>query len=551
MSRTTIGVILGAELRAWRNRLTRGQSRRATVLAVFLAIGAFIVGATFFSLSAAASDFLPPARDAMLVAAFTALSILMLVIGFPTVIATFFVGSDLIQLVLAPVRPVEIFLARSLLAMRANLLLGFIFAAIVFGIGAGAGASPIFYVVAVPLVLVQVLVITALQAVLLSGVLRLVPARLARDVSVVVASVTGAGLYLAWQVTLRQAIGRRPDISSLLSAAHRVDWLPSAWPGHALSAVMDGSTAAAFAWLGLTLLFAALLITAAVLLYGQTLLTGLGQLGGAPSRWKPRSTKTARADARGAASPEFAIARKDWISYRRDVRRLSRLLPAVIFLIGYAVFLVRPQRGISTFWNDVFIVAFISLFMSMAVATSSIPSERRGFQLLRMAPIKMSQVIRSKILLTMLPIIGLTVVISVVVAVLGSNSVGDVIEIAILALWLGLGFVSIGVSVGGIDPRFEAVDDRRMVGAAGTLAGLGAELGFGALTVLSFALLNLSAGVLTGASHVGDLPSSPLLAVAIGGLAVLVAAAGVGVVALVLWTANSRLGSFEAAIAAT
>ena len=551
MSRTTIGVILGAELRAWRNRLTKGQSRRATVLAIFLAVGAFVVGATFFSLAAAASEFVPLARDAMLVAAFTALSILMLVIGFPTVIATFFVGSDLIQLVLAPVRPIEIFLARSLLAMRANLLLGFIFAAIVFGIGAGAGASPIFHVVAVPLVLVQVLVVTAAQAVLLSVVLRWVPARLARDVSVVVASVTGAGLYLAWQVTLRQAIGRRPDISGLLSATQRVDWLPSAWPGHALSAVMTGMPGAALGWLGLTLLFGAVLISSAVLLYGQTLLAGLGQLGGAPSRWRARPARTARPVARGAASPELAIARKDWISYRRDVRRLSRLLPAVIFLIGYAVFLVRPQRGISTFWNDVFIVAFISLFMSMAVATSSIPSERRGFQLLRMAPIKISQLIRAKILLTMLPIIALTVVLSVVVAVLGDNTVVDVVEIAILALWLGLGFVSIGVSVGGIDPRFEAVDDRRMVGAAGTLAGLGAELGFGVLTVVSFGLLRLSPDVFAGTSHIGDLPSTPLLAVAIVAFAVVVAAAAVGVVGLLLWTANSRLGSFEASIAAT
>src|SRR4029077_5152728 len=149
--------------------------------------GAFTVGAT-------AGKFLRTAVDTVLVGGFTGLSVLMLVVGFPTVIATFFVGRDLLQLALAPVRTIEIFAARLTLAIGANLLISCILLAIVLGVGYGTHAPIAYFVVAVFLILTQVLVVTATQTVLMSMVLRWVPARMARDVAAAVAGLTGAGL---------------------------------------------------------------------------------------------------------------------------------------------------------------------------------------------------------------------------------------------------------------------------------------------------------------------------------------------------------------------
>lgn len=553
MARSAVAIILGAELRAWGNRLSKGNSGRTVLVAIFLAVGAVVLGGTMFALAVAASGFVPYARDPMLVGAFTALSVLMLVVGFPTVIGTFFVGPDLIQLLLAPIKPAEIFIARSILAMRSNLLLGFVIAAFVLGVGAGANASPIFYFGAIVFILLQVLTVTGLQAILMSIVIRWVPARLARDVAVVVASMTGAGVYLLWNLTLRQTVGRpgRPDVSGLVFVVQRIDWLPTAWPGHALSGVIDGSVAGALAWTAMTVVFATVLIAAASLLYGQTMLAGLNQLGGVQSRWRARSVRTEKPVVSGTVSPEMAIARKDWLIYRRDIRRLGRLLPAMIFLVAYAFVLVRPSRGISTFWYDVFIVTFISMFMSMAVATSSIPSERRGFQLLRLAPITVWQVIRAKILLTLLPVIGFIVIVSIVVAIAGHNGFAQVLQLAFLALWLSIGFVAIGVSVGGIDPRFEANDERRMVGPGGTVAGIGAELGFGGLSVVAFLLLKVAADVVLGTARLGPLPTTHPWAAGYAGIAVVLAAIGAAVVGLLLRAADARLRAFEASIAST
>lgn len=549
IARSPVVLIVATELRAWRNRLAKGSSARAILLLAVLLLGAVVVGGAVFSLADAASQFLPYLREPMLVGAFSALSILMLVIGFPTVIANFFVGTDLMQLVVAPVRPIEIFLGRSVLAMRANLLLGFVISMFVIGAGVGAGATPAYYALALLLVVLQVLIITALQTLLLCLVLQWVPARLARDVAVAVASIAGAVIYIGWQITLRQTVGRHPDVSGLVSFAHRIDWLPAAWPGHALSSVLDGTPVAATAWIGLTLLLAVVLTGAAGYFYSRTLVTGLGQFGGAGALWRRRAVKVRRAPSEGIASPELAIARKDWIIYRRDIRRLSRLLPAVIFLIGYAVIFRRPaQRGIISFWNDAFVIAFVSMFMSIAVSTSSVPSERRGFQLLRMAPIKMSQLLRAKTLYSMLPIVVLTTGVSVAVAIVGKNSVGDVLQLLALALWLGFGFVAIGVSAGAIDPRFDAVDDRRMIGPAGTFAGLGAELGFGTLSLLAFTVVHVAVQVYAGNPLIGDVMLPPAVGLAMIAGALVLAAGAVGVVFLLLRTAVARLDAFEASI---
>jgi hypothetical protein len=544
--------ILGAELLGLRHRLMKRGPVRLAVLVIAMAAAAVFIGGGAFTVGATAGKFLPTAVDTVLVGGFTGLSVLMLVVGFPTVIATFFVGRDLLQLALAPVRTIEIFAARLTLAMGANLLISCILLAVVLGVGYGTGAPLSYFIVAVFLIFGQVLVVTAMQTVLMSVVLRWVPARLARDVAAAVAGLTGAGLYLAWNISLRQSFSSRarPDLDNLNTLVQRIDWLPPAWPGHALSSIIGGNFGAAAMWTLLTLLLGAAMVAAASILYERTLLAGLGIFGSTQSVWRQRA-RTAPAVARGAASPTLAIARKDWLGFRRDIRRLSRLLPALLFPIGYVFAVSRPSRSISGFWAEVFLVGFISMFMSTSLATPSIPSERRGFQLLRMAPVTMWQVLRAKVLLTVPPVLAMTVVFSVVVAIVSSNGADRLVELSTLVIWLGFGFVSIGVSAGGIDPRFDALDDRRSVGLVGTLAGLGASLGFGLLSIGAFALFLFGADAVAGTAQLGPFPATPEIGAVMWAGGMVLAACSLAVVVLLLWIANSRLRSFDTAIANT
>jgi len=549
-----LGIIVRAELLAFRNRLLKRNPVGLAALGIvtLVAGGPIFVGA--FAIGVTAGHFLPFAIDPLLAAAFTGLSLLMLVVGFPTVIASLFVGRDLLQLVVAPVRTRDIFIARLLLAMTANLLISALVLVGVLGVGAGAGAPWLYFPIAVLLLGAQVVVITALQAILMTMILRWVPARLARDVAAAIAGLTGAGLYLAWNLNLRQTFGRkgRPDISSLTSIVQRIDWLPTTWPGHTLSATIEGSFAGALAWLLATLVLAALLVAMAELLYERTLLSGLGIFGGATVVSRRRAqTAIVPSTAKGAGSPSLAIARKDWLGFRRDVRRLTRLLPALLLPIGYAVALSQPGRTLSGFWSNVALVTFLSMFMSSALASPSIPSERRGFQLLRMAPLPMWQLLRAKVLIALPPVLATMLVFSVAVAVASKSGAGQLLELIIFGAWLALGFVSISVAGGAIDPHFEATDDRRSVGLLGTLAAIGGSVGFSVLSIGALAGFLFGEQVAAGTASIGPIPTTPAIGVAmiLGGVLLVIAACALA--GGLLFIANARLRSFEAGITAT
>jgi len=553
-ARTATDIIIRAELRGWRNRLTKRGPVRLVLLALFILVASLTIGGSVFSLGVASAHFLPTTRDPLLAGGFTALSVLMLVVGFPTVIATLFVGRDLLQLAIAPVHSFEILLARSLIAMSANLLISAILLAGALGVGVGAGAPPIYYPLALALVFAQVLTVTAFQAILMSFVLRWVPARIARDVAAALAGVSGAAFYLIWNVSLRSAFTGRtePGAASVATFIQRVDWLPSSWPGHALNATIAGAPGPAAGWTLLVIGLGGLLVAIAGFLYQRTLLAGLGVFGGVPAKWRSTNAEGRRTAAGiGAASPLRAIARKDWLGYRRDIRRLSRLVPAILFPIGYAVTFLRPSRGGTSFWSEVFLVSFIAMFMSTALATPSIPSERRGFQLLRMSPLTMWQVILAKVALTLPPVLLLAVAFSVVMGLAGGSDPGDVLALAALVAWLGLGFVAIGVSAGAIDPHFESTDDRRAIGLVGTLAGIVGALAFGTLSVGAFALLHLAPGAAAGTAHLGPIPATPAVAGFFGAAALVLVVGATAVVATLLWIANARLRGFEAAISNT
>jgi hypothetical protein len=552
LNRSATRTILGAGLVSWRNRLMKRGRARLALLVGFLVIASVFIGGGAFTLGATAGRFLPEARDTVLAGGFTMLSVLMLVVGFPTVIASLFVGRDLLQLVVAPVRPIEIFISRVVLATSANLFISAILLMATLGLGVGSGAPLVFFPLAVLLIALQVLVVTSLQTILMTVVLRWVPARLARDVAAGVAGVAGAGFYLVWNLNFRQSFAprSRPDFTNMTSLFDRVEWLPSAWPGHALSGVIAGNLGSAVEWVLLSLGLGVVLIGAAAVLYERTLLSGLGVFGGERPVWKhPAAVKTAAVAKTGVASPSRAIALKDWLGYRRDVRRLARMLPAFLFPIGYAVAFLRPSRGSGGFWTEAFLVGFITMFMSSALATPSIPSERRGFQLLRMAPMTMWQVLRAKVLLTLLPVVVFTLLFTIVIAVASRSGAGQLAELAVFVVWLGAGFVSIGVAAGGIDPHFEAADDRRAVGLVGTLLGLAGAMGFALLSLGALASFVYGLAAAEGTAHLRVLPSTPVVGALMFGAGLLLAVAAGVVVGVLLWIANSRLLHYEGAIA--
>src|SRR4029077_9300225 len=323
---------------------------------------------------------------------------------------------------------------------------------------------------------------------------------------------------------------------------------PTTWPGHALSATLQGNAASALVWMLAALALAALLVAIAEMLYERTLLFGLGVFGSATTVWRLRPKRSAAPRrAGGAGSPYRAIAIKDWLGFPRDARRRTRTPPALLLPLGYAAALTQPARSLSGFWSNVALVTFLSMFMSSALASPSIPGERRGFQLIRLAPLTMWQLLRAKVFIALPPVLAAMLVFSVAVAVTSKSGAVQVLELVIFGVWLAAGFVSISVSGGAIDPHFEATDDRRSVGIVGSLTAIGGSLGFALMSVGALALFFFGEQAVAGSANFGPIPSSPGIGIAMMVIGLLLLVAGGILVGILLVLANSRLRSFEAA----
>ena len=145
----------------------------------------------------------------------------------------------------------------------------------------------------------------------------------------------------------------------------------------------------------------------------------------------------------------------------------------------------------------------------------------------------------------------MTIVFSVVVTLVSHDGADRAIELGALVVWLAFGFVAVGVSAGGIDPRFDAPDDRRAVGLVGTLAGLAGSLGFALLSAGALALFIYGGDAIGGATRLGPIPVTPQLGAFMWGTGVVLALGSLAIVGLLLWLANSRLQSNEVAVANT
>jgi len=177
-------VILGADARSAWNRLRRGGSaaRRSllTILVASVVVGPLVLALAFLSGLALGRIGADPV--ASLTGGFAALVVLITGLGVSTVIQAFFADRVLLLFALAPVRPRDVFLARLLTCSLPAWLVGLGVVALITGYGIGRGAGAGYYVAGLVAVGLTVFSTVSVLVAVLSLVLRVVPARRARDV---------------------------------------------------------------------------------------------------------------------------------------------------------------------------------------------------------------------------------------------------------------------------------------------------------------------------------------------------------------------------------
>ncbi len=520
--RAPLAAIVVADLRSAWNRLqarTRTPPRLAAYLAIVVVLAGVIGTLTYgigFGLGAVGGS----SSTGLLIAALTGYAVLTLVLGLSSVVTAFFLGGELMLLALAPLAVRVVFAARMLVALRTNAALGLVLLAGLAGFGTAHRAGPGFLLIGAAVAVALPLGTTALQLLVLAAVVRMVPPRLARDVANVAGAFVTAVLYVGWLLLthagghrLGTAIPARAALAQVASLGRHAALLPTAWPARALADIAAGAWVPALPWLLLTVVTTAALVAAAFLAYRGALVSGMGAMteavprrrprrrhviGASPSRG-PMSVAAAvaalgpwgRPDPSPARHPRlsWAMARKDWRSLRRDVRRLGRLLPALVVAFAYPAVAVPSLHlgagGGLGFWEGVAVTPFVPFLLAEVLAVPAIPLEGRSIQLLRQSPVGAAGLVRAKILSTALPVAGLSALVALAIGVIRHGSPLELAALVLGILWLAAGLVAAAVGAGAAAPNYSAVDPRRAVRGIGLMVANLVGIGFIAVSLLA------------------------------------------------------------------
>lgn len=496
---STTALILRAELRNARNWLLKTKPGRSA--GIGMAVGAVLLGPPLLggaSFAGFALGHLGIDPAGIFAGGFSAVALLMFIFGLPGIISAFFADRQLLLYAAAPISSLQLYVARLVQASLPAGLVGVVVLAAIFGYGIGARLNAAFGLFAIVLVAALALTVVSVEVGVMSLVLRIVPATRARDVAGVVLALLGSSFYLL-QFTLRGPIGRVADdpnqaLRQVSALGARLVWLPTSWPAEALSAWAIHGPLQAVGWTALSLAAAAVAVAVGWLLHKQTFVLGLGVFGeaGAGSSKRRRVRVQPSAARATAPDPVAALAGKDFLTLRRDFRRLAGVLPAVGMAVVYTF--VNAGHAGAGFWGVALPIGFVPGFVSLSVAVPAIASEGRGMQLLVLAGLPMRILLLAKLLFALPIVLALTMVTAIALSVANGAGLAQSVEVAAFAVWLGCGAPAIAVAAGAMGPDFAAADPRRGVSPGWYIGGMLLVAIFGALSYGALFAFQLAAG---------------------------------------------------------
>lgn len=554
-------VLVQARLQIARNTFWRGALRRKIgliVLAFVLAFGAYgvywliragvrYIHSPAFSrqLERAAQDVPTIPRDVgpyllMIpsLALFAAL-VLLVLISFSTVLTSLYLSGDTDMLLVAPVPMRAVFVVKFFGGLVVPyLLLFFLLGPVLLGYGQGMGFGVPFFVAAIGVLGLLPLLPTGLGALLVMGVVRVIPARRAREIVGVIGGLFGASWYVVNQFAPQIA----PRIASVrtLNSLRQLDLplFPSAWAGRALVAAGQRD------WLTL-LVYGGLFVGLSIVVFGGCLVASerLYYAGWSNVATQGGRVKQRRRTASGeqlsvvmrfasALLPQqsTAVFMKDLRVFPRDLGNVQQLIFPLALAGLWTFQLLRggpaPSGPGGGFRQSVTMIGpagisfFICLTLSNALGGPGISREGRGFWLLRVAPISGLRVLLGKLALSYLPFPLVGTVFTAVISVLQQSTLSAFLRSLALVWLLGLGTSCISLSLGAIFPRLNWENPRQQM-----------SFRAGCLGPLCYVLyISLAGGLVFGVPFLGMLlPNLTIILTIVGWVL------AIGLTGLVVW----------------
>ncbi len=477
---------------------------------------------------------------------------LMVLTSFTTVLSSLYLSGDMDMLLAAPVPMRAVFVVKFFGGLLVPyLLLFFLLGPFLLGFGQGLGWGAAFFVIAFVVLLLLPLLPTGLGALLVMAVVRVIPARRAREIVGVIGGMVGISWYIFSQFT--NQLTPRIANARMLDYLRRFDnpLLPSAWASRALAAAGTGdwTQLALYGGLfaGLSIGCFALCIALAERLYYAGWSNMSTQGGRVRRRTKNQEPRTAspwsllssRFSVLGSFLPaqSRAVLYKDLRVFPRDLSNVQQLIfPLVVAGIWtFRLITSGSPFGAGEQPDDLKSVGqlasagisfYICLVLSSAMGGAGISREGRGFWLLKVAPISAKQILLGKLALAYLPYPTIGALFVLFLSILQHSTPADFVRALAMVLLGGLGATSITIGMGAAFPKLSWENPRQQNSIqAGCLSpllylaylglALGALLGLPllaffapgfaiALTLLGWAIfLALTAGVVWGALTFG------------------------------------------------
>lgn len=422
-------------------------------------------------------------------------SLMLIVSGFSTTLNALYLAGDLDMLLSRPIPMRAVFITKFFGGLLPQYgLLGVLLLPLLLGYGAGMEYGPGYHGVTLGILLLLPLLPTAISAILVMAVVRVIPARRAREIVSILGGIIAISFYVLSQFAPEVAprLANVNNLRGLLTL--NLPLFPSAWAGRALIAAGESAHFTLLTYGGLFLVLSILVFTGCVLLAERLYYAGWSNMavqGGRirrrrsplhqplPASNGPATTQATALPNRHPRIPSqiMAVFLKDWRIFPRDIRNIQQMIfPLALAGIWAFRLLTLPEgassvppdlrtgeRSGSAFpdtasllaWSSTGITFFLCMTVSNAIAGNSISREGRTFWLLKLAPISSLRILLGKLALAYLPYPLIGTPLLILLLLFSHASLGSFLIGWSLLLLLGLGNTCLVLGLGATFPRLD------------------------------------------------------------------------------------------------
>jgi ABC-2 type transport system permease protein len=422
----------------------------------------------------------------------------ILLTSFGVLLQALYLSGDMDFLLSTPVPIRAVFIAKLMQAVLPNFALTCLFGIpILFGLGVSSGFAMGYYPLVLLVMSTLAFAAAGLASLLVMLVVRVMPARRAAEILAFAGAMFG---FVCSQMgNFASAFGENIHISGTRLAGilflANTRWLPLNWAGQGLVALGQGHWLAGLLLIGATLGFTLGVFWFALLTAERWYYSGWAGMQVVARKKmsrlsRPASATTAnigRQISRLFSSPVLGIIQKDFLTLRRDLRKLSQLISPLILGAMYTISMLRGADDSSagfgdapTWFAESFAVAwtYLSVGMSLFVgwmllsrlAGMGFSQEGRSYWVLKVAPVRTGQLLIAKFLVAYLPALGLGLVFLLVISILQGFSIVAFLYSLLILLMCQAGATGILLAFGVAGANFTWDDPRKMnAGGAGCL----------------------------------------------------------------------------------